>query len=750
VDFLEKPVKPGDLILALERALATDSKEAARKKARIAANARLQHLSPREWQILRGLLAGMSNKEVARRLDISPRTVEMHRANMMADLGVTGLADVIRLAIDAELTPLEARDDAGPTAEALGPPAALRHAKRRCVQPKTGPEGVLPPVLDVLEGTTDSVFLLDRDFTIVFLNRNAIESVSGGRDLVGVNLWDAFPGARQARAWDHLTDAAAERKPVRFEFFEPDLGCWFDVNVRPIPNGLQVFFRDLTAERAAMGELSRSEERLRLALEASGDGAWDLDLASGRIEMSPRFLAGLGYETNAIAGSIEGARSLIHPDDWPEVQRRLHLHLDDAAPSFVCEYRVRAKNGEWRWMLDRGRIVARDPATGRPTRLVGTTSDIGWLKAMQSEAQAATERIALAQQGAGAGTWDFDLNSRMVRICARSREMHGLAADGPEEIGEAEWASTIHPDDLDRARAALGRAVETGQTSSSKYRTLLPDGRTRRILTLGKVVLGEDGKPQRFVGIKLDVTESEIAARELKRLQAELANVSGLSAMGAMASTLAHELNQPLTAIANYVHGLRRGLRRAGIPEVNFIDALNGAEQSALTAGKIVRKLRDQAAGRRGERTFESLSRIISEAALLALPGADKAAIDLDVSVAPEADRVLVEQVQVKQVLINLMRNAVDAMRATGGGRIAVSAASAPTGQVEVEVADQGCGIQAEISEKLFLPFVTSKPNGTGIGLSICRSIVETHGGTICAAPAPDRGTVIRFTLPAA
>jgi two-component system sensor kinase FixL len=328
--------------------------------------------------------------------------------------------------------------------------------------------------------------------------------------------------------------------------------------------------------------------------------------------------------------------------------------------------------------------------------------------------------------------------------------MHGLAADGPEEIGEEEWASTIHPNDLDRARAALGRAVETSRTSSSKYRTLLPDGRMRRILTLGKVVLGEDGKPQRFVGIKLDVTESEIAAQELKRLQAELANISGLSAMGAMASTLAHELNQPLTAIANYLHGLRRGLRQAGIPEEDFVDALNGAEQSALTAGKIVQKLRDQAAGRRGERTLESLSRIISDAALLALAGPDTAAIDLDVSVAPEADRILVEQVQVKQVLINLMCNAVDAMRETGGGRIAVSAATGPTGQVEVEVADQGCGIEAEIGEKLFLPFVTSKPNGTGIGLSICRSIVETHGGTICASPAPDRGTVIRFTLPAA
>jgi two-component system response regulator FixJ len=516
VEFLEKPVKPGDLILAVERALATDGKEAARKKARIAANARLQQLSPREWQILRGLLAGMSNKEVARRLDISPRTVEMHRANMMADLGVTALADVIRLAIEAELTPLEARGDAGPTAEALGPPPALRHAKRRSVQPK-GPEDALPPVLDVLEGTTDGVFLLDRDFSIVFLNRNATGSITGGRDLVGVNLWDAFPGARQTRAWDHLTDAAAERKSVRFEFFEPDLACWFDVNVRPIPTGLQVFFRDLTAERAALGQLGRSEERLRLALEASGDGAWDLDVASGRIEMSARFLASLGYKTGAITGSIEGAKSLIHPDDWPEVQRRLNLHLDDAAPAFLCEYRVRAENGEWRWMLDRGRIVARDPATGGPTRMVGTTSDIGWLKAKQNEAQAAIERIALAQRSAGAGTWDFDLNSRTMHFCPRSREMHGLALDGPEEIGEAEWACTIHPDDLERTRAALRRAVDTGRICSSKYRTLLPDGRTRRIWTLGKVVLGEDGEPHRFVGIKLDETESGIATGELKR-----------------------------------------------------------------------------------------------------------------------------------------------------------------------------------------------------------------------------------------
>ena len=261
-DFLSKPMSESDLINAIERAIDGGNKEACRHAAQATARARVEGLSPRERQILRGLLAGMSNKAIARRLDVSPRTVEMHRANMMADLALSSLAEAIRLAIEAELEPLEQSGAGGaPTAEALRPPPQIRPARRSPSNHGASLEALLPPILDALEGTTDCVFLLDRDYNFTYLNSNAVAAIAGGRDLVGSNLWTEFPRTEETRAAAFLRAAADQRKSVRFDFFHPDLARWFHVNVRPIPSGLQVFFRDLTIERGA-GAALRGDDRL--------------------------------------------------------------------------------------------------------------------------------------------------------------------------------------------------------------------------------------------------------------------------------------------------------------------------------------------------------------------------------------------------------------------------------------------------------------------------------------------------------
>ncbi len=260
-DFLPEPVSESDLISAIERAIDGGSKEACRHAAQAAARARVEALSPRERQILRGLLAGMSNKAIARRLDVSPRTVEMHRANMMADLALSSLAEAIRLAIEAELDPLEQSGACGaPTAEALRPPPQIKPARRSPSNQGASLAALLPPVLDALEGTTDCVFLLDRDFNFTYFNSNAVAAIAGGRELVGSSLWSAFPRTEETRAAAFLRAAADQRKSVRFDFFHPDLARWFEVNVRPIPSGLQVFFRDLTIERGAAAAL-RGDDR---------------------------------------------------------------------------------------------------------------------------------------------------------------------------------------------------------------------------------------------------------------------------------------------------------------------------------------------------------------------------------------------------------------------------------------------------------------------------------------------------------
>jgi PAS domain S-box-containing protein len=748
VDFLEKPYLEPALIAAVERALDTARRTRDRREARSAAAARLERLSPRERQVLQGLVAGMTNKAIARSLRLSPRTVEMHRASMMDDLGLASLSQALRLAIDADLAPL---DGAAEPDEAPAPIALAGLPDAPPIAPGQPETEMLPSVLDLLEGTTECVFLLDDDWRFTYFNQNALERLCSRTDLRGKVIWEAFPLSVGTRAWEQLHRVASDRQPLRFQFFEPDLELWLDVNARPIAGGLQIFFRDVSAERKAAASLRISEEALLLALEATGDGAWDWDVTTGNIAMSPRFLERLGYDPGRVPGRFEAVRQLIHPEDFGRVSEQLSNHLEGRTPRFECEYRVRRSQGGWCWNFDRGRVVARDPHSGLPVRMVGSACDVTALRGSEERAREAFERIALAQESAGAGTWDLDLEKRIVRLCPRSLGMHGLPADGPEALSEEEWQETVHPDDVARVHLALDSSIESGGVYRAEYRTLGADGRCRWVLGLGKMVSDSRGGARRFVGLNQDITERAEADNELRRVQAEVVQLSRLSAMGSMAATLAHELNQPLTAIANFIRGIGRSLSLSGgeMPDA-VLDALSGAERSAEYAAEILRRLREHAADRAPARRPESLAAIVEGACQIAgacSPGAAKP----EVTIEADADLVLADRIQIEQVLLNLIRNAQEAAAESAlrhPPEIGVRRLSAK--EAEIRVSDRGPGLSEDQKAQLFTPFASTKSGGLGIGLSICRTIVDSHGGRIWVKDNIPNGASFCFSLPLA
>lgn len=287
----------------------------------------------------------------------------------------------------------------------------------------------------------------------------------------------------------------------------------------------------------------------------------------------------------------------------------------------------------------------------------------------------------------------------------------------------------------------------------------------KRIIGIGRIVVGErkDGstfpielnvgevrsaRGRFFTGFVRDLTERQRTEARVQELQSELVHISRLSAMGEMASALAHELNQPLSAIANYLGGVRRLMEQGRGDDARALDAIGKAGEQAVRAGDIIRRLRDFLARGEGERGVESLSRLVQEACTLALVGAKEHGVLAHYNLDQRADRVLVDRVQIQQVILNLVRNALDAMSEHDGRReLTVSTTLTDGDMAMVSVIDSGPGLDAAAAARLFQPFVTTKAQGMGVGLSISRTIVESHGGRIWTEPNPEGGTIFRFTV---
>ena len=290
------------------------------------------------------------------------------------------------------------------------------------------------------------------------------------------------------------------------------------------------------------------------------------------------------------------------------------------------------------------------------------------------------------------------------------------------------------------------KIIGIGRVTTARHR----DGYTFPIeLSVGEAWLDEK---RIFTGFIHDITQRQNVERRLQDLQSELAHVGRVSEMASFASSLAHELNQPLTAIANYCEAARDLLGNGSDHETldTVQEALDEASKESVRAGQIVRRLRNFISRGETEQRVESLARLITEANALALVGSREHGIEVQVQLDPDADLVFVDRIQIQQVLTNLIRNAIDAMIDSSQKSLIIRTAADPQDYVTVTVEDTGPGISESVVAELFQPFVTSKSAGMGIGLSICRTIVESHGGRIWFEERPGGGTAFHFTLPSA
>jgi two-component system sensor kinase FixL len=369
----------------------------------------------------------------------------------------------------------------------------------------------------------------------------------------------------------------------------------------------------------------------------------------------------------------------------------------------------------------------------------------------------------------------IDVHGHILSFSAAAERMFGFSEE--EVLGEN--VSMLMPSpDRERHDGYLERYMRTGERRIIGIGRVLTarhrDGATFPIeLSVGEARIGDD---RVFTGFIRDLTERQEAELRVHDLQSVLAHVQRVSEMGTLATSLAHELNQPLTAIANYVETardllqknaenilmIRKSLDDAAIDDPSTTpglleenaetiavvrEALDECASQSVRAGQIVRRLRDFISRGESERRIESLQRLITEASALALVGAGDQNVEVDVRLDPLADRVLVDRIQIQQVLLNLIRNAIEAMEDSPVRRLLIYSEREASGLIRITVADSGPGLAPDVAKHLFEAFRSTKESGMGLGLSISATIVAAHGGRIWAEPSKLGGTAFHFTV---
>ncbi|WP_165356679.1 ATP-binding protein [Sphingosinicella sp. BN140058] len=356
----------------------------------------------------------------------------------------------------------------------------------------------------------------------------------------------------------------------------------------------------------------------------------------------------------------------------------------------------------------------------------------------QTELDDLRSKHRLLTQAAEEVLWEWDVDADRLVWSPAGQTFFG--EDIPDGVPIRWWLDRIHPDDRARVWSGAQEALSVGGGVWVKeYRVLAAAGRYARVRTRAYPTAEEAGRPTRLLGALIDLSAAHQAAEELRRLQAELVQMSRISAMGTMASTLAHELNQPLTAARNFIGGLERAMAAKELDRELLAEGVQHAKLSIDRAGEIIRSLRRSIDNRTAPSGVVDLRTVCDDALAMVLLGVDKASLAITLQV-PRGLLVVGDAVQLQHVFINLLRNAVEAMHASDMKDLGLRASDAGAA-VRVEISDRGPGIPAAERNRLFEPVASLKERGLGIGLSISRTIVEKHGGKIWVEDRKDGGT---------
>jgi PAS domain S-box-containing protein len=494
-------------------------------------------------------------------------------------------------------------------------------------------------------------------------------------------------------------------------------------------------------------ERKRAEDRTRLIIDTVPAQLWT-ESPEGVVDfVNRRWVDYTGMTLDQAVGS--GWNRMVHPDDIERVLNTWRTLIADGKPREI-ESRLRKSDGEYRWFLSRCYPLV--DRSGHILGWYGSDTDIHDRKETEETLRRSEGYLAEAQRLSQTGSWAWAPATGEIRYFSEE-SYRVLGFDPHEGLPRVEtFFQRIHPDDRARSVEQFERASREKTEFEFDYRIVHPGGNVRDIHTVGHPVLSPSGDLVEFVGTVIDITERKRAEEERERLrqaQADLARVNRVSTMGELTASLAHEVNQPLAAAVTSANSCIRWLE-ADVPNLDKARAAAmRIVKDGTRAAEIISRIR--LLFQKGTQQLElvDVNEVVEEMIALLRGEAMRYSISVQTELTADLPKVMGDRVQLQQVMMNLMTNSIDAMKSVDGTReLAIKSQRAENVQLLVSVSDTGVGLPPEQVDQIFNAFFTTKPHGTGMGLRICRSIVESHGGRLWAGDNSPRGASFYLSLP--